>query len=117
MGASRRTEEGLPHSEAGRGPALRTFQALQHRDFRLLWTGLAVSAVGTWMQIIAQSLLVLDITHGSAIALGAVSLAQALSFFIFTPVGGHFADRYDRRRLLLVTQSLMMGLAILLGAL
>src|SRR5579875_3759493 len=66
---------------------LQTFQALQYRDFRLLWIGLIVSSVGTWMQIIAQSLLVLKITHGSALALGIVSLAQATSFFLFSLLG------------------------------
>jgi len=69
------------------------------------------------MQIVAQSLLVLDLTHGSAAALGAVSLVQALSFLLFAPVGGSVADRFDRRRLLLLTQSLLMSLAILLGGL
>jgi MFS family permease len=93
------------------------FHALQHREFRLLWMGLTVSAVGTWMQIVAQSLLVLKLTHGSAAALGTVSLAQALSFLIFSAVGGNTADRYNRRRLLMLTQSLMMGLAALLGVL
>lgn len=78
---------------------------------------LTVSAVGTWMQIVAQALLVLDLTHGSALALGTVSLAQALSFLIFAPAGGTFADRLDRRRLLLLTQSVMLGLAALLGVL
>ncbi|HLG76467.1 MAG TPA: hypothetical protein VKX46_08630, partial [Ktedonobacteraceae bacterium] len=53
---------------------LQTFRALQYRDFRLLWIGLVISSVGTWMQIIAQSLLVLHITHGNALALGVVSL-------------------------------------------
>ena len=52
-------------------------RALRHRDFRLLWVGLFVSAVGTWMQIVAQALLVLHLTGGSPLALGTVSLAQA----------------------------------------
>jgi len=95
--------------------AFKTFRALRHRDFRLLWIGLAVSAVGTWMQIVAQSLLILKITHGSAFALGTVSLAQALSFFLFALLGGSVADRFDKRRLLLFTQSTSAGLAILLG--
>lgn len=69
------------------------------------------------MQIISQSLLVLKITDGSAFALGAVSLTQALSFFAFALLGGGIADRLDRRRLLLWTQSLSMGLACLLGVL
>ncbi len=96
---------------------LQTFRALRYRDFRLLWIGLIVSSVGTWMQIVAQSLLVLSITHNSAIALGTVSLAQALSFFIFALIGGSIADRIDKRRLLLFTQTLSMLLAFLLGVL
>ncbi len=93
------------------------FRALRHRDFRLLWIGLTVSAIGTWMQIVAQSLLVLKITHGSAFALGTVSLAQALAFFLFALVGGSVADRIDKRRLLLFTQSGSAVMAILLGLL
>lgn len=96
---------------------VRTFQALRSRDFRLLWTGLSISAVGTWMQIVAQSLLVLDVTHGSAFALGAVSLAQAIAFLLFAPAGGSVADRIAKRKLLLLTQGIMMGLAFLLGVL
>lgn len=103
-----------PAQAMGRFP---TFRALRHRNFRILWAGLAVSAVGTWMQIVALSLLVLDLTHGSAAALGAVSLVQALSFLLFSAVGGSAADRFDKRWLLLVTQSIMMGLALLLGML
>ncbi|MDQ2714119.1 MAG: MFS transporter [Chloroflexota bacterium] len=96
---------------------VQTFRALRHRDFRLLWVSLIVSGIGTWMQIVAQSLLVLKITHGSALALGIVSLAQALSFFLFALIGGSVADRIDKRRFLLVTQSLSMLLAFLLGVL
>jgi MFS family permease len=92
-------------------------RALRYRDFRLLWIGLFVSAVGTWMQIVAQALLVLRLTGGSALALGTVSLAQAAAFFLFAPVGGAVADRLDKRRLLIVTQSLLLLLAAGLGAL
>lgn len=116
MCASKRTMGTASLSAGERGSSLPIFRALQHRDFRVVWAGLAVSAVGTWMQIVAQSLLVLDLTHGSATALGAVSLVQALSFLLFAPLGGGVADRFDRRRLLLLTQSLLMGLAVLLGA-
>jgi MFS family permease len=94
---------------------LGTFRALRYRDFRLLWFGLAVSAIGTWMQIVAQSLLVLKIAHGSAFALGCVSLAQAMSFFLFALIGGSVADRIDKRRLLLFTQASSALLALLLG--
>jgi len=93
----------------------KTFRALRHRDFRLLWIGLAVSAIGTWMQIVAQSLLVLKITGNSAFALGTVSLAQAVAFFLFALLGGSIADRLDKRRLLLFTQTGSAALAILLG--
>jgi MFS family permease len=94
-----------------------TLRSLQHRDFRILWTGLIISAIGTWMQIVAQSLLVLRLTHGSAFALGIVSLAQAAAFFLFALAGGGFADRLDRRRLLLGTQSLLMCFALIMGLL
>jgi MFS family permease len=96
---------------------LQTFRALQYRNYRLLWISLIVSSIGTWMQIVAQSLLVLKITHGSALLLGTVALAQSLSFFLFALIGGSVADRIDKRRLLLFTQSLSMLLAFLLGVL
>ena len=108
-----------PVAQAGRKSSSisTTFRALRHRDFRLLWVGLVVSSIGTWIQIVAQSLLVLNITHGSAFALGGVSLAQASAFFFFALVGGSVADRLDKRRLLLFTQTGSALLAILLGIL
>jgi MFS family permease len=104
-------EAGLSRRASG------TFRALRYRDYRLLWISLIVSSIGTWMQIVAQSLLVLKITGNSAPALGLVSLAQASSFFLFALIGGSIADRINKRRLLLCTQSLSMGLAFLLGLL
>jgi len=109
---------GIAGSSPARGLGrIPTFRALQEKNFRRLWIALTVSAVGTWMQIVALGLLVLDLTHGSALALGTVSLAQAVSFLIFAPVGGTLADRLDRRRLLLCTQTVMLALAVLLGVL
>ncbi len=99
------------------GRATGTFRALRHRDFRLLWLGLIASAIGTWMQIVAQALLVLQISRGSALALGAVALSQGLAFFSFSLLGGAVADRVDKRRLLLVTQTLCMTFAAVLGLL
>jgi len=93
------------------------FGVLRHRDFRLLWCGLVVSAVGTWMQIVAQALLVLDLSHGSAVALGLVALAQAAAFLAFALFGGAVADRVDKRRLLIFTQTLSLVFAVLLGVL
>ncbi|HEV2581515.1 MAG TPA: MFS transporter [Ktedonobacteraceae bacterium] len=113
------SNDDIPASEMPAAPKARvqTFRALRYRNFRFLWISLIVSSVGTWMQIIAQSLLVLLITHGSALALGIVSLAQASSFFLFALVGGSVADRVDKRRFLLLTQSLSMLLAFVLGTL
>src|SRR5437588_4526914 len=112
----------LPNAEKPKAPPeqklrLQTFRALEYRNFRLLWISLIVSSVGTWMQIVAQSLLILQITHGSALALGIVSLAQSSSFFLFALIGGGVADRVDKRRFLLITQSLSMCLAFLFGIL
>src|SRR2546425_1410151 len=113
------TTPGRANPEAPSSPkiGLQTFRALRYRNFRLLWISLIVSSVGTWMQIVAQSLLVLQITHGSALALGIVALAQASSFFLFALIGGGVADRVDKRRFLLITQSLSMLLAFILGVL
>ncbi len=96
---------------------IQTFRALRYRNFTLLWISLIVSSIGTWLQIVSQSLLVLKITHNSPIALGVVSLAQAASFFLFAFIGGSIADRSDKRRFLLITQSLSLLLAFLLGVL
>ena len=94
-----------------------TFRALRHRHYRTLWIGMLASALGTWMQIVAQSLLVLRLSGNSALALGTVSLAQASAFFLFAPIGGTFADRHDKRRLLFRTQTLLMLSAFTLAAL
>jgi MFS family permease len=75
------------------------------------------SGLGTWMQIVAQSLLVLRLSGNSALALGTVSLAQASAFFLFAPMGGAFADRHDKRRLLFRTQTLLMLSAFTLAGL
>src|SRR5437763_9103369 len=106
-----------PQVPSEQKPGLQTFRALHYRNFRLLWISLIVSSIGTWMQIIAQSLLVLQITHGSSIALGFVALAQASSFFLFALIGGGVADRVDKRRFLLLTQSLSVLLTFIFGIL
>ncbi len=89
--------------------------ALDNRDFRIYWIALIISAIGTWMQIVAQSLLVLRLSHGNAVPLGFVALAQAAAFFLFALLGGSFADRMDQRRLLLVTNSILMLVAFLIA--
>jgi MFS family permease len=106
-----------PESGSSTSRAFGTFRALRHPYYRTLWIGILASALGTWMQIVAQSLLVLRITGNSAVALGTVSLAQASAFFIFAPLGGTFADRHDKRRLLFRTQTLLMLSAFTLAVL
>ena len=87
------------------------FRALSHRDYRLFWTGAFLSNVGTWMQAVAQGWLVLQLTN-SPFWLGLDAFMATAPAFIFTLVGGVFADLIDRRRLLLYTQ-VIAGLAAL----
>lgn len=94
------------------------FRALGHRDFRLFWTGAFLSNVGTWMQAVAQGWLVLLLTN-SPFWLGLDAFMATAPGFVFTLVGGVFADLIDRRRLLLYTQVVAgfaaMGLAVLVA--
>jgi MFS family permease len=93
----------------------RAVRALRNRNFRLFWTGNFLSNVGTWMQNVAQGWLVLTLTN-SSFWLGVVGFAGSIPFLIFTLFGGVVADRVNKRRLLLVTQTVMMVLAFLLAA-
>ncbi|HTQ90560.1 MAG TPA: MFS transporter [Streptosporangiaceae bacterium] len=79
--------------------------SLRQRNYRLFFFGQLVSVAGTWMQSVAQSFLVLDLTH-SGTQLGLTSAARFLPMFLFGPIGGVFADRMDRKRVLYLTQSL-----------
>jgi MFS family permease len=88
------------------------WSVLKHRDYRLFWLAQTVSGVGTFMQVVGQSLLVLKLSNNSALALGLVSLAQALAFFAFALIGGSVVDRVNRRKLLFVTQTLLLGIAL-----
>ena len=103
----------------GRPPRRRldTFGALQRNpNFRLYWSGALLSNIGTWMQTLAQSWLVYQLT-GSAFLLGSVSFLQGLPSLFLALVGGVLADRVERRRLMLVTQVAQMLLAVLLAGL
>ena len=82
--------------------------AFTYRDFRVQWTGACTSSIGTWMQIVAQNWLVLSLT-GSSFFLGLDAFLQQLPIILFTLVGGVFADRYDRRRTLIVSQVVQMS--------
>jgi MFS family permease len=98
-----------------RPPFAQTFIALRHRNFRLYAAGQLVSMIGTWLQSVAQSWLVYRLT-GSSMLLGLVSFSLQIPVFLLAPFGGTIADRTDRRKLLLVTQSLAGLLALVLGA-
>lgn len=93
-----------------------TFRALRHRNFKLFFAGQFISLTGTWMQTVAQSWLVYRMT-GSVILLGTVGFASQIPVLLLAPFGGTAADRFDRRRILLVTQSWAMLLAGTLAAL
>ncbi len=94
----------------------RPFRALRHRNFRLFFGGQLISLVGTWMQTVAQSWLIYRLTH-SALLLGAVGFAGQIPIFLIAPIGGHVADRFDRRRIIIMTQTAAMILAFVLAAL
>src|SRR5512132_2093438 len=81
-------------------------RALRHRDFRVFFAGQAVSLVGSWMQQVAQAWLVLSLTN-SPLRLGLVGSLNFLPVLLFAIVGGAVADRLPKRRLLVLTQSLL----------
>jgi predicted MFS family arabinose efflux permease len=94
----------------------RVFKAFQYREFRLLWFGSFTSSTGTWMQILAQSWLVFNIS-GSAFLLGLDNFLAQLPIVLFSLIGGVIADRIDRRRVLLGSQYVQMSCSFLLALL
>jgi len=92
------------------------FGALAHRNFRLFLFGQTVSLTGTWMQSVAQGWLVLELTN-SPFYLGLVSALGSLGVLLFTLYAGVIADRTDKRRTVLITQTLQMLQAFSLAAL
>ena len=91
----------------------RVFKAFQYRDFRLMFIGACVSSVGTWMQILAQAWLVLDITK-SPFYLGLDAFLSGIPVFLLSIIGGVVADRVERRRVLLCSQYVQMASAFIL---
>jgi len=91
------------------------FGALSSRDFRLFWSGAFASNIGSWIQSIALSWLVLQLTN-SPLALGVVNFAGTAPVLALSLFGGDFADRADRRKLLIVTQAMLLVLAVILAA-
>src|SRR6266545_5561490 len=100
-----------------RVPLPKQMHVLHNRNFRLYWLGQLVSLTGTWMQMVAQSIVVLDLTDNSVAALGVVNLATSLPTLLLMLTGGVAADRWDRRRIMIVTQAALMVLAFVMAAL
>lgn len=94
----------------------RVFKAFHYRDFRLLWFGACTSSIGTWMQSVAQSWLVLSMS-GSAFLLGLDGFLGQIPIVMFSLIGGVIADRIERRRVLLGSQYVQMTCAFLLTVL
>lgn len=92
---------------------VRIATALRHRDFAIYISGNSISLVGTWMQRIAVGWLIWDLT-GSGAWLGLVAFADLFPAMVFAPLGGAVADRRDRRRMVLVTQTAAMAQALAL---
>lgn len=105
------TDTGSTSTEASR-PIPSMFRALKSRNYRLFWFGQMVSLMGTWMEQTAMSWLLYKLTN-SALLLGVIAfLGQAPGFFI-APFAGTLADRFNRRNILLTTQSLAMLQAVI----
>jgi MFS family permease len=98
---------------SGTQALLRVFR---HRNYRLFFSGQLVSLMGTWMQTVAQAWLVYSLTH-STFLLGVTSFCSMVTVFFMASLGGMIADRVDRRKMLIVTQSLAMLQAALLAVL
>jgi MFS family permease len=94
----------------------RTFRSLRTPNYRLYFFGQIVSLTGTWMQSVAQAWLVLQLT-GSGLALGTTAALQFAPILVAGPWGGVIADRVDKRRLVIWTQSAAGTLALVLGLL
>jgi MFS family permease len=90
--------------------------ALQSRNFRLFFAGQLISLIGTWMDNVAEAWLVYRLT-GSSLKLGTVGFCSQIPVFLFAPLGGIVADRYNRHKIILTTQALSMGVAGVLAIL
>lgn len=92
----------------------RTFRALAERDFRLYFSGQALSLIGTWVQQVAMAWITYRVT-GSAFMLGVIAFSGQIPSLLLSPLGGMLADRMDRRKLLAVIQLVGMAVAVWLG--
>ncbi|WP_420712886.1 MFS transporter [Gordonia sp. MP11Mi] len=93
------------------------FASLAEPNFRTYVAGAFVSNIGTWVQRVAQDWLVLQLSDNSPVAVGITTALQFLPALALSPVGGLLADRFDKRRLLIFTQSWMAVSSVVLGLL
>ena len=99
-----------------RAAAGETFRSLRVRNFRLFFGGQLISQVGNWLTLVAQTLLVLKLTD-NGVALGVLAAAQFGPVLLLGPWAGLVADRSDKRRLLLIVQTIAMAQSFTLAAL
>src|SRR5579862_3912796 len=92
------------------------WRALRHRNFRLFFAGQSISLIGTWLTRVATSWLIYRLT-GSAMLLGILGFAGQIPTFLLAPLAGVLVDRWDRYRVLFVTQILAMVQSALLAGL
>lgn len=95
---------------------IQTFRSLRYRNYRLLWIGILISAAGVWMEQVAISWLVWKLTE-STFLVGILHMLRSFPLLLVSPFGGVIADRFDRRRVFLVTQAAPFLLAALLATL
>lgn len=108
------SEESQEPSRSSKWPE--SLRALRHRNYQLFFIGQLISLIGTWMDQVAESWLVYRLT-GSALLLGTVAFASQIPVFLMSPLGGTIADRYNRRNILVITQSCQMVIALALAGL
>ena len=99
--------EAVPRPDAWIAWLRRVFRAFRNRDFRLMWIGACTSTIGTFVQQFAQSWLIYDLTK-DPFYLGLDLFLGQLPIILLSLVGGVFADRKDRRKMLLMSQYIQM---------
>ncbi|HKD92385.1 MAG TPA: MFS transporter, partial [Terriglobales bacterium] len=109
MPVERESTSNLPSVKTPSRVALMA-RSLRHRNFQLFFGGQLISLIGTWMDNIAEAWLVYRLT-GSSLHLGALGFCSQIPVFLLAPLGGHVADKYNRHRIVIATQTASMLLA------
>src|SRR5574337_1969966 len=98
------------------GLSFKGYAVLRNRNYRLFWSGQWISLIGTWMQSVTQAWLLTRLTE-SPLALGFLGAAGSAPFLVLVLLGGLVSDRLDRRRVVIMTQSLSLLQALVIAAL